>query len=241
MTDQEIDTGSTDQQDTNFVQDQQVSAPAPAQNAVNNDGISKERVSEIVRERTREAAQKAYERGKSEAASQQTGNLGGMHQMSEDTLRQMMRDEYEKRESVRVEEYKRHEYQQQVQNLANDYMGKIVAAKDLYPDLEKRREEIGEFADLIPFINDTDEAAGITQHLLDNGHNVASLMVLSKMSPNLLKREMSKLAASIKTNDDARRRPEIDGPLSHITPSNNAMDSGSSSIETLKKQDWLRG
>lgn len=209
--------------------------------------FSESRVNELIHERTKAASQKAYERAKAELSAEaeknrsSATNMGGMPQLSEENLRQMMADEFDKRQSQQHEEIQRQHTQKQITDLANEYMGKIEAARDLYPDLEKRREEIGEFASLVPFINETDEVAGLTDHLLNNGNVVASLLVLNQVSPVFLRRELKKIAASIKNNDVARTREYPNEPLSQPTPSNNTMDSGSGSIEALKKQAYLRG
>lgn len=237
-----------DLNDSGAGQDQDVSldvgssqVETPVQNN-NSDMVSKQRVNEIVQQRTREAAQKAYDRGVTEAQqkSQQT-NMGGIAQRSDDDLRRMMQEEFDARHSKMQDDFRRTEAQRQVDQLTNDYLGKLNAAKDKYPDILKRQDELGDLADLIPYINESDEAAGITDYLLNNEHNVASLLVLQHKSPAMLRRGLQKLAASIKNNDDALSRPQSREPLSQPTPSTYTSDSGGDSIEALKKQSWLRG
>lgn len=241
MTEENIDnSGATQDQapSTHNVEAQSVSTPT------NNsaDVISKARANDLIHQRTKEAAQKAYERGLQEAETKrQNMGMGGMPQMSDEQLRSMVQDEFKKLNAQQQEQYSRQAAQAQIHNLANEFMGKIAASKDKYPDLEKRHEEIAALAPLVPYINETDEAAGITQHLIDNGNNVASLLVLSQVSPLFLRREVQRLAASIKNNEAARNYPEVNEPLSQPTPSNTTMDSGSGSIEALKQQPWLRG
>lgn len=208
--------------------------------------FTESRVNELIHQRTKEASQKAYDRAKAELESaknqSQNTNIGGMPQMSEDNLRQMMADEFTKQQSKQLEDYKHSQVQKQINDLAQDFMGKLDASKDLYPDLANRREEIGELATLVPFINETSEVAGITDHLLENAGVAANLLVLAQINnPVFLRRELKKIAASIQTNNAARNRQYPNEPLSPITPSNNTMDSGSGSIESLKQQDWLRG
>lgn len=213
--------------------------------------ISKARANEIIHQRTREVSQKSetkgYERGRTEALeelkrTQSQQSMGGMPQQNEEHIRSMMRQELEQHQAKQAEQYQRQHQQEQMIDLANRYLGKLHASAEKYPDLIKRQDEIKEIADLVPFIDETDEVAGITQHLLDNGNNVASLMVLARTSPIFLRRELKKLADSIKLNDSARNRPNINEPIQLPTSSNHTMDSGSgsSSIESLKNQDWLR-
>ncbi len=214
----------------------------PSQNQ-NSDMVSKQRVNEIVQERTRQAAQKAYERGVAEAQKpqQSTNSMGGMSQRSDDDLRRMMQEEFNAQHAKLQDDFRKTETQRQVDQLTNDYLGKLNAAKDKYPDLLKRQDELGDLADLIPYINESDEAAGITDYLLNNEHNVASLLVLQHKSPAMLRRGLQKLASSIKNNDDALNRPRAHEPLHQPSPSTYTSDSGGDSIESLKKQPWLRG
>lgn len=245
MTEQNFDSLGGDIQnqpaDTQNVSTQQNEAPVRQERT-----FSESRVNEIVQQRTRETSQRAVERAKSEWESQQKQNMGmgGMQQQipNEQDLRRMMQEEFTAQHSKQLEEYQRAHTQKQVNDLANEFMGKLSAAKERYPDLEKRRDELGDLAPLVPFINETDEAAGVVQHLLDNGHNVATLLVLAHQSPTFLRRELKKLATSIKTNDEATSRSYPREPLSDVTPSiNTTMGNGSGSIEALKSQDWLRG
>jgi len=243
MTEQNIENIS-DQQDQNLVPNE---APSDQSSSVNSDEvISKSRMNDIIHERTRQASQKAYERAKAEAQAErererQSNGIGGMPQMDEAKLRSMMQEEFDRRAAKQLEEFERQSHQKRINDLANDYTAKIAAAKETHPDLFARQHELNELAMLVPFINETSEVAGISQHLLDNGGAFANLLVLSQQSPERVRRELKKIEASIKANDAARSREYPNEPLSQPTPSKNAMDNGSSSIEALKQQPWLRG
>jgi len=233
---------SLDQPVSQDVNVQQPAQDMSANSAPKDEYVPKSRVQEIVHERTRHAAQNAYERGLKEAEQRRPAGMGmgGMAEVDEGKLKSMMADVFRQQHAELQRDYEQQELKRQLDHLANDYMGKLQAAKDKYPDLEKRRDELGELATLVPYINETDNVAGVTQHLLDNGHNVASLLVLSHTSPNFLRRELKKLADSIKLNEDARTRQYPNEPLSSVTPSI-PKDSDSGSIEALKRQSWLRG
>lgn len=251
MTDIDTMSNGVEAQDQNQTSNEQVPQEASTtqepQRNLSEEMISKARANEIIHQRTKEVSQKSYDRGRNEALeelkkSKSQQSMGGMPQQNEEQIRSMMRQELEQHQAKQAEQYRQQSMQQQVNDLANRYMGKISAAAEKYPDLIKRQDEIKEIADLVPFIDETDEVAGVTQHLLDNGNNVASLMVLARTSPMFLRRELKKLAESIKTNDAARNRPNINEPIQLPTSSNHTMDSGSgsSSVESLKNQDWLR-
>lgn len=218
---------------------------APSEPKFNpDDYVHKNRVNDILQQRTKEVAEKAAQKAREEAQtrqSQSTG-MGGMQQMDEGKLRQLMQEEFDRREQNHRERYEQETYKKKVDDLANDFMGKIQAAKDTHPELLKRQDEITEIATLVPFINSTSEVAGITQHLLDNEGALGSILSLSQYaSPAKVMQAIKKIEAAIKTNSDALNREYPNAPLSQPTPSINTMDSGASSIEALKKQPWLRG
>ncbi len=244
MTDEVIGSGSAQQGQVQTSSEPvaPVSTPTQSENM-----ISQSRVNEIVQQRTREASEKAYQRGltesqqKAQQQAQPASTMGGMTQMTDEQQRAVMRQEVDRMLNERASDYKRQQTQENINQMAQNYLGKIDAAKEKYPDLANRREEIGEFAELIPFINEIEDAAGVTDHLLNNGHNVASLLFLAEKSPAFVRRELKKLAESIKQNESAKDWPHINAPLNSVTPSINTMDSGSSSIEALKNTDFLRG
>ncbi len=254
MTEETINNGieAQDQIQTSTVSNEpEITQDSQGQRNLSEETISKSRANDIIHQRTREVSQKSeakgYERGRNEALeelkrTQSQQSMGGIPQSNEEQIRYLMRQELEQHEAKQAEQYKQQYLRQQIVDLGNRYMAKISAASEKYPDLINRQDEIKEIASLVPFIDETDEVAGITQHLLDNGNNVASLMVLAQNSPSFLRRELKKLAESIKTNDAARNRPNINEPIQFPNSSNHTMDSGSgsSSVESLKNQDWLR-
>jgi hypothetical protein len=207
--------------------------------------VSASRMNEIVHERTRAALDKGYQRGRDEALKSQsiqpTSSMGGMPQMSDERYAEIARGEFSKLIEAKASDYKREQAQQRINDIATSFLGKIDAAASEHPNLASRREELGVMAELIPFINELDNVAGVTAHLLDNGHNVASLLVLAEKSPDYAMRELKKLSESIKQNNSAKNWPHINEPLSKIIPSTNTMDSGSKTIETLKGDPFLRG
>jgi hypothetical protein len=207
--------------------------------------VSASRMNEIVHERTRAAADKGYQRGLDEAnkaqASQAASSMGGMTQMSEAQYKAMAREEMSKLLEEKSSEFARQREQQKINDIAYSYLGKLDAATAEYPDLASRREELSEFAELIPFINELDNAAGITDHLLNNGQNIASLLILAEKSPSYARRELKKLSDSIQKNSSARNWPHVNEPLSQINSSTNTMDSGSNTIESRKNDPFLRG
>lgn len=238
------ESASTNVESVSTTSESKSSAPSTATET--DEFISKRAANDLIHKRTKEASDKAYERGKQEALAGSKADtvkvgLGGMPSIDEDRIRQMMREELK---SVTEQERQTQEtraYQKQVNDLAHNFMSKIAAAKDTHPDLIKRQQEIADLALLVPYINETSEVAGITQHLLDNEGAYANLLVLSQQSPDRVRRALKKIESSVRQNEDARTREYPNEPFSDPTPSINAMDSDSGSVEARKKLPWLRG
>lgn len=211
--------------------------------------VPKERVTELIRENRREVSEREYARGKAEAEAryqsqqtqQQPQSMGGMAAPDEAKIRQMMSEEFTRQSDAYVERSRQEQKQQHATNLANEVMSKITAAKDRFPDLEKRVDEIAAFSELIPLINSTEDAAGVIHDLLENPLKMGQLLTVAQRAPQLALTQMQKLASSIKANEAGKNAPHINEPLSHTSPSIMGMSSGSDSIEDLKSRDYLRG
>ena len=221
---------------------------SPPVNAPDN-MVPKERVTELIRENRREVADKEYARGRAEAEAkyqsqqqpQQPQSMGGMGSPDEAKIRQMMAEEFSRQSNAYLERSREEQKQQNATNLANEVMSKIAAAKDRFPDLEKRVDEIAAFSELIPLINSTEDAAGVIADLVDNPLKMGQLLTVAQRSPQIALTQMQKLASSIKANEAGKRAPHINEPLTHTSPSVIGMGSGSDTIEDLKNKDYLRG
>jgi hypothetical protein len=216
----------------------------PMNDPVREEMLPKSRVNELVHERTREASQKAFEKGRSEALAEyqrQNQSMGGMPQMTQDQMRQMMADVFKQQHSSMLQEQKETELRQYEMNLAQEVLGKIRSAKERFPELEKRVEEIAAFPELVPLVNATEDAAAVFNDLLNNPQKIASFLTIAQRSPQVALNHMHKLAHSLKVNQAAASMPEVNEPLGQIEHSNIGMDSGSSTLNDLRKADWLRG
>ncbi len=240
-------------------QHSQVSAPeqnqggdvAQSQPAINmDDYLPKSRVNEIVHERTKQVAIKTAEKTRAELQAQydrerqqnqSSGSMGGMAAPDETKIRQMMQEVFDGRLAEQREIAQKEAFQKSLDSLANDFMGKISAAKETHPDLANRHGEIAELALLVPYINETGEVAGVTQHLLDNDAAFATIKSLVQENPERARRALKKIESSLRENKEATSRQYPNAPLSDVTASAISAGGGSNDIEALKGQAWLRG
>jgi hypothetical protein len=209
-------------------------APQAAPSFNPADYVPKARVEELIHSRTKEATERAVEKTRAEMAQKQGVGMGGMSQVDDRRIGELV----DQRLQQLRQDSERKSHEQRVNDLTNDYIGKLQSQD---PELLKREQEIGEMFSLIPYINETGEAAAITKHLLDNEGAYANLMVLSHTAPARVRSAIKKIEASIKTNKEALSREYPNEPLSQPNPSVTTADAGSNSIEALKQQPWLRG
>lgn len=221
---------------------------APAQAQTPDNMVTKERVTELIRENRREVADREYARGREAALAeyrqnnpQQPASIGGMQTPDEAKIRQMMQEVFTQQSEAFVNRTKQEQQQQHATNLANEVMSKINAAKDRYPELESRIDEIAAFPELIPLLNATEDTAGVLNDLIENPLKMAQLSILAQKNNQSALSQMHKLATSIKANEAGKNAPRVNPPLSTISPSIIGMGSDDDSIESIKQQDYLRG
>src|ERR1700744_675493 len=129
MTEEVIDSGIVEDQSGSLDVGSSQIDQQPSQQS-HADMVSKQRVNEIVQERTRQAAQKAYERGLAEAAQKQqsVSSMGGMSQHSDADLRRMMQEEFNAQHEKLQKDFQQQEVRKQVDQMTNDYIGKLNAS-----------------------------------------------------------------------------------------------------------------
>jgi hypothetical protein len=126
--------------------------------------------------------------------------------------------------------------------LINEFGGKMVAAKERYPDFDQVVGKVNfeKAATLIPWINSLDNSADVMYDIAKHPSKFASLINL-RDQPALAMDELKNLSSSIKTNQKSKSLPAIDEPLDKIKPSTSGIDSGSMTVRDYKKASWLKG
>lgn len=210
---------------------QQAAAPAEKM-------IPQSQVSRIAAREAREAAEKAraeaqaqfeQERAQMYQAQQQQaqpGNLGGMQQYTPEQLREAIRQE-----AMLMTR------QQMAQQIEHDFKQKIATERDTDPDFAELYDALGieNHADLVLWINGMDNSAKIVKDLAQNPSKFSNVLMLARSgSPELARRELNKLSASIKANIEAQKQPVADAPLGQLKPSNIGADNGDMTVSDYR-------
>jgi hypothetical protein len=160
-------------------------------------------------------------------------SMGGMPQVTEDHVRQMIAEE-QHRQTQMAEAHK---------TLSN-FAEQMGTGKGKYSDFDETVAKLGDlktYPHIVQLATDQGMAGEIMYELGRNPGKVASLTTLAYINPDLAKIEMKKLADSIKTNEQGSQSPSVPEPLSQIKPSTVGSDNGSSSVRDLRKKSWARG
>ncbi len=141
---------------------------------------------------------------------------------------------------------KRHDEQleQEVNQVAQQYFGKMAQGKGLYEDFEAITADFNpaEFPQLVYLANESDNTPAIIYELSKNPAKLATLATLVKESPTMARRELAKLSNSIKMNEDAKNGvQETQDPLNRLKPSPVGADNGSKSVKDFKQASFLKG
>lgn len=184
-------------------------------------------------ERGRKAALEELQRQQAEIPAQSTGgSMGGISQMSEEGIRQMIQQEALKMSNYAL-----------AQKIEQNYLNKIDQARDKYPDFDEKYEalNIEQHPNLVLWMDGLDNVGDVVYDIASNPEKFASILMLANGgSPKLAQTKLNQLSASIKANEAAKKQPIAPAPLSQIQPSSVGVDGGVNSVSDFRKQKWLR-
>lgn len=189
-------------------------------------------------EKTEARLRAEYESRMSQNAPQpqQQASIGGMPQVNHEEIQRLIRQE-----AFNMSR------EHQAKQIENDWVSAMNAEKAADPEFADLYEAIGieQQPGLILSMVGMDNKAQVVKDLAKNPSKYANILMLANSgSPKLAQIELNKLSASIKANEEAKKQPKVDAPLSQIRPSNIGGDDGNfSNMSTtdFRSQPWLRG
>lgn len=198
----------------------------------------------IAAKEARKAEEKAEARLRAEYESKyaqspqqvQSQSLGGIQQTSPEEIQRMIRQEA-------FNMSREHQAKQIEQN----WLDAMDAEKSADPEFADLYDAIGieQQPGLILAMAGMENKAQVVKDLAKNPSKYANILMLANgAAPKLAQMELNKLSASIKANEDAKKQPKVDAPLSHIKSSNIGGDDGNysnMSTSDFRSQSWLRG
>lgn len=164
---------------------------------------------------------------------QSNTGMGGMPQLTEEQVRQMIADESSRKVQTDA-----------VHKVLTNFATQMGSGKGKYSDFDETVANLGSlknYPHVIEMAADTGMADDVLYELGKNPSKIATLTTLAYMNPDLAKVEMKKLTDSIKANQEGSKSPNVNEPLSQIKPSTVGTDNGSNTVRDLRKKAWARG
>lgn len=180
-----------------------------------------------------------------EALKQQQGQGVDTEAIAKQAAAQAKEEMRREMEEERLEQQKA-QYVQYLDGVAGNYVEKMRAGPSLYEDFQEVIADFDpkEFKDLLFVAHDMPELPDLIYELAQNGDKLDRLDSLARKSPKMAKKEIQKLADSIKANKQAKdTHSPTNPPLKSLKPSTAAGvgDGGKMGLKDLKKASWLRG
>lgn len=224
--------------------------PTPTVSQATEKMIPQSQADAIIKTRIKETADKTEQRVRQEYASYvpAPSSMGGMTSapsLTKEEVEKIATDAANKQHQSLADQYQKSEAQRQGQKTIDEIMTKLSTAKDKYPDFDEKvgplfSEHLG---DIWVLANGVENTADVMYHLSENVEKISLIDGLIRRDPTgaLARRSLAKMAESIKLNEQATNVKTPNAPLSQIKPSPVGTDNGSTTINDLRRQSWLRG
>lgn len=187
-----------------------------------------------------ELEQLKAQQGQQQPEMQQAQAPQGLDQAA---LQQLVAQQIAQQQQELMRKQHEEQMQQEVNNVAKQYFGKMAQGTALYDDFEAITADFdpAEFPQLVYLANELDNTASVIYELRKNPGKLAQLATLVKESPGIARSELNNLSQSIKRNEDAKRNlQETQEPINRMTPSPVGTDSGKKSVRDYKAASFLR-
>jgi hypothetical protein len=185
-------------------------------------------------ERGRRMAMEEFQRQQQSQSQPQGGeSMGGMDQMSQDQMRQMIQQEAMKMSNLAL-----------AQKIESNFLSKIDQAREKYDDFDDKYAALNIEAhpNLVLWMDGLDNVGDMVYDMASNPEKVASVMMLANSGfPQLAQQKLAQLSASIKANETAKKQPVAPAPLSQIQPTAVGTGNGFETVTDFRSASWLRG
>lgn len=212
-------------------------APQPAEAPVER-RFSQVELNGIVK-REKDAAIESYKRSQinsSNAASTQPQNHAGL---DERYVKDLIAKETQRlQEEARTNDAQQYQ-QKEAQDIANEFFNKLSTGKQKYADFD----DVMDGVDYSKFYNAVhlatkyaDNTADIMYELGKDRTKMAAIEQLSRLSPQDAVKQIQRLSAALKANENAAQTKYPNEPLSQIRPGNNGTNDGRLSVSDYRRK-----
>lgn len=182
---------------------------------------------------------KTRQEQQSQTAADERPNYAPQGGFTESDYRRMASEEAQRLHEKNIETYRQQQVEQDVQNTAKEFYGKMNPGKEKYQDFDHvvGRVDFSKFANSVYMATKgIDNTMDVMYQLAKDPFKLAGLEALSKTDPNLAYSEMQRLSQSIKDNEAASQIKVPNAPLSQLKPSNTGTDNGVMGVTDYRKK-----
>ena len=209
--------------------------------------MTPDQVRKVVQREKAEAYEKARREAQKEieALKQSQGSVGGMAPaIDEEQLYSKFYERLMGDAKAQQEAQKRAQFEQDMQNVAQNYLLKMEKGKGLYDDFEAVTSsfEPEAFPKVVQLVSQMENAADIIYELSKNPSKLVTISELADRSHKMAQSQLNSLVESIKMNQMAKENNvRTNPPLARTQPSTSAgSDTGAKTVADFKKMPWLR-
>lgn len=216
--------------------------------------IPQSRVEELIRERLHrkenrlrqehEREKAAWQQTQQESQNTQNVGMGGTNYISPDQIQRMVEDATRKQQESLTREWLNYQSQQESENLARSFIGKIQNANEKYADFNNKVGELqlDKLPEIVRLANAVENTQDVIYDLANNPGKMGNLLSLAKDPDtyHLAEIAMRRLSDSIRENESAKNVRHASDPLKPIKPSLTGIDNGSNGVRGLRAQPWLK-
>ena len=204
------------------------------------------RVEELVKKaklKGRDSMQAELDAMKAENAAlkQQQSGMGGMpaapvvnvDEIKQQVLAQMRQEFQQSKEAQAAEEMN-----QQAQQIAASFHGKMKAGREKYDDFDEIMADFNPaaFPNLVFLAEKADNTADVMRELMANPTKLATVTVLAERDPQAAQNMINRISQSIKANETAKAsEKEVAPPLGRLSSSTTGQDTGKLGLRDYKR------
>jgi len=201
---------------------------SPDKNLLDN-YVAKERATELIKN----AKKESFEKGRTAALAEFNANSAAAPANMASTM-PMAGDNMDTLLDAKIRaKLREQEHAVAANQVAQQFTGKITAAKSKIPDIEESTmllDLAGKNAGMAYLLNMVDNTADLIHDLRHNPSKAANLSAIMNINPQLAFQEVQKLSDSIKKNQNALGMKQPNTPLDQLEPTDASLNNGSSSI-----------
>jgi hypothetical protein len=179
-------------------------------------------------------------------SSQQQRNSEVSKEVDADAIYQQVQERFNQEMKAEKERQEQELLQNQMKQVANQYISKIEAGKGLYEDFDDVTKDFDPtaFPQLTFLLAGIENAADVLYDLAKNPLKLAGIDRLAERNPRQAHSELLKLANSINVNRQAQSDADnqsTEEPLDRLQSSRVSGSNGKMGVRDLRNQSWLKG